>query len=253
LGDIIAYPSSIHGILWYLGRINLILGLFNLIPAFPLDGGRALRALIWRFRNNLIQATRIASTIGSGFAFILIAAGFFFLFNGSFIGGIWWILIGFFLHSASRGSYNQLLMVEALSGRPVKEFMKTDVVIVPADISVSELVEEYIYTHHYKLFPVVSGNRLQGCVTTKEVKEVGREKWSETSVRSILNTCSETNTIPPDMDAGKALSIMQRSENSRLMVVDGGEIQGIVTLKDLMHYLSMKLDLEGDHNSDRRF
>jgi Zn-dependent protease/sulfur carrier protein ThiS len=241
-----------QGIFWYLFRINLLLGIFNLIPAFPLDGGRALRAGLWRWRNDIIGATRISSYIGSGFAFVLIFLGFLSMFRGGIFGGIWWILIGLFLHSASKNSYKQLLMVKTLSGMPVSRIMKKNPVTVPPGTTLSDLVENYVYTHHYKMFPVVDENgAVQGCVTTENVKSYPRENWEETTVGDITQSCSGENSIPSDMDASKALSLMQRTGKSRLLVVDEGTLAGVVTLKDLLHYLSMKMEMEEEEISNQ--
>ncbi len=238
-------PKSIEAIFWYLFRINIILGIFNLVPAFPLDGGRVLRAALWKGKNDLLGATRISSIIGSGFGFLLAGFGFFFMFQGDFLGGIWWIVIGFFLNSASRNSYRRLRMVRALSGIPVKKFMKQDAVSVTETLPISELVEDYVYTHHYKMFPVTDPNgELSGCITTADIKSIPKEQWDRTNVRDLAHSCSEENTVHPDMDASEALTLMQRTGNSRLMVTRDGELLGIVTLKDLLNYLSMKFDLE---------
>jgi Zn-dependent protease/CBS domain-containing protein len=244
LGSQTGFPVTIQALTWYLWRINIILGVFNLVPAFPLDGGRILRAGLWKWKNNIVSATRIASIIGSGFAFVLMFLGFLFMFRGGIVAGIWWIVIGIFLRFASRSSYLRILMTHALSGEPVRRFMKTNPVTVNENITVGELVEDFIYAHHYKMFPVVSSGHLSGCVSTREVKEVPREYWHTTRVSDIAGKCNESNTITPDEDASRALSLMQRSGNSRLMVVESGELSGVIVLKDLMRYLALKLDLE---------
>lgn len=241
--------SPVQGVIWYLGRINLILALFNLIPAFPLDGGRILRAGLWKGLNNIVRATRAASIVGSGFGFLLIGAGIFSLFTGSFVGGIWWVLIGLFLHSASQNGYRQLLIVRTLSGVPVKRFMKKDPVTVSEGDTVARLVEDYVYNYYYKMYPVEDKGELAGCVTTKEIKSVPREEWDTTKVSEIAQSCSEDNSVSPDTDSSTALRLMQKSGNSRILITEKCKLVGIVTLKDLIDFLSMKLDLEQDRIS----
>jgi Zn-dependent protease/CBS domain-containing protein len=243
-GRNVQITTGVQGVIWYLGRINLLLGLFNLLPAFPLDGGRILRSGIWRGLNDIVRATRVASIIGSVFGFLLIGGGVFSLFTGSFVGGIWWILIGLFLHNASQNGYRQLLIKKTLSGVPIKKFMKKDPVSVPEEATVAALVEDYVYNYHYKMYPVMEDGRLSGCVTTREIKSVDRENWDTTEVREITQECSGNNSAAPDTDTSHALNLMQKSGNSRLMIVENDELLGIVTLKDLMDYLSLKLDLE---------
>lgn len=238
--------SPVQGIIWYLGRINLILAVFNLLPAFPLDGGRMLRSAIWRGLRDIVRATRISSVIGSVFGFILIGGGIFSLFAGSFIGGVWWVLIGLFIHSASQTGYRQLLFVKALSGVPVKKFMKKEPVTVSEESTVARLVEDFVYQYYYKLYPVEEDGKLRGCVTTEEIKSVPREEWDTTQVSEIAHPCSDRNTVGPDADCSEALRLMQKSGNSRLLVAKDDRLVGIVTLKDLINFLSMKLDLEAE-------
>ncbi len=238
-------PQPITGVVGYLAMINGILAGFNLIPAFPLDGGRVLRSILWGIKKNLRWATRISSWIGSGFGILLIVLGVLNVLRGNFIGGMWWFLIGMFLNGAARASYQQLLTRRALEGEPVRRFMKPDPVTVPATISLRQLVEDYIYQYHFKMFPVIEGsNRLAGCVTTKQVKKVPREEWSQRTVGDITAECSKENTIEPQVDAMKALSAMNRSGASRLMVVEGGHLVGIISLKDMLKFLSLKVELE---------
>lgn len=228
----------------YLAWLNAILALFNMIPAFPLDGGRVLRAVLWDWKKDLRRATRIASGLGSAFGFGLIILGIFSLFSGNFIGGLWWILIGMFVRGASNMSYQQMLLRRALEGEPIRRFMKSDVVTVQPNVTLDDFVENYVYTHHYKMFPVVVNDHLRGCVTTRGVKEVPREQWTQTSVGEVAEECTDQNSVPPDMDAMEALALMNRTGRARLLVVENGELQGIVALKDLMDFLNLKLDLE---------
>ncbi len=239
------WPEAVKGTMGYLAFINLILAGFNLIPAFPLDGGRILRSALWAYKGNLRWATRISSSIGSGFGIFLIIMGVVQVLGGNFVGGMWWFLIGMFVQSAAKSSYKQVLVRRALEGEPVRRFMKTDPVTVQPGVSVQELVEDYIYEHHYKLFPVVEDtSRLVGCVSTKQVKEVPKEERTEKRVGDVMAPCSPDNTIDPDADAMKALSLMHRTGGGRLVVVDDGELAGIITLKDLTEFLSLKIELE---------
>lgn len=238
------WPVSVTGVFSYLGFINLILAAFNLIPAFPLDGGRVLRSGLWSMKNNLNWATRISSQIGSGFGIVLILLGAFSFISGDFIGGVWWFLIGMFLRGASRGSYQQLLMRRALEGESVERFMKTNPVTVPSSISVDNLVEDYIYKYHFKMYPVVDNSKLVGCINVKQVKDIPREERHRRTVAELADGCTADNTIDKSTDAVKALSAMRRSGNSRLMVVENGKLAGIIALKDLLEFLSLKIDLE---------
>lgn len=243
-GELMGWPGPVNAVLMYLGWLNLILAGFNLVPAFPLDGGRILRSILWAVKKNLRWATRVASGFGSGFGFLLIILGVFNFIGGNFIGGIWYFLIGMFIRGASQMSYQQLLIRKALSGEPAKRFMKSEPVTVPSSISVQELVEDYFYQHHYKMFPVLDDGQLKGCVSTKDVKEMPKAQWRQHSVGQVMKPCGEDNTISPDTDAMKALSLMKNSDNSRLMVIDDGHLQGIITLKDMLKFLSLKIDME---------
>jgi Zn-dependent protease/predicted transcriptional regulator len=245
LGRQNGWSEPVAGIFWYLAFINGLLALFNLIPAFPLDGGRVLRSILWGLKKNLRWATNISSRIGSGFGILLIVLGAIQFLRGNFIGGMWWFLIGMFLRGAAKTSYQQLLLRKALEGEPVRRFMKTDPVTVKPSLSVTQLVEDYVYKYHYKMFPVVEDtDKLVGCVTTKQVKEIPREQWSLRNVGEIATQCSVENTIGPQVDAMKALSMMSKTGASRLMVIEGNRLLGIIALKDLLKFFALKVELE---------
>jgi len=159
-------PAPVNGVVGYLALINGILAGFNIVPAFPLDGGRMLHSILWGLKKNLRWATRISSWIGSGFGILLIVLGVLNLLRGNFIGGMWWFLIGMFLNGAAKSSYQQLITSRALKGEPVKRVMEADPVTVPASISLKELVDDYIYRYHHKMFPVMENqDKLAGCIT----------------------------------------------------------------------------------------
>jgi Zn-dependent protease/CBS domain-containing protein len=251
LGKQAGWIGPVRGVLAYLAWINMILAAFNLLPAFPLDGGRVLRSILWGVKKNLRWASRISSRIGSLFGFVMIFFGFVSFFRGNFIAGLWWFLIGMFLHSAAKMSYQQLLTRKALEGETVRRFMKEDPVTVPSSATVDQLVEDYIYRYHFKMFPVVeSSGKLLGCVTTKDVKALPKEEWGKKSVGQIAASCTEANTIRSGEDAVKALSRMSQNNMSRLMVVDDGHLAGVITLKDMLKFLSLKVELEDQQYRD---
>jgi len=243
-----APAAMVSGVIGYLAGINLILVLFNAVPAFPLDGGRVLRAVLWRIKDNLRWATRITSRIGAGFGAGLIALGVIaLLLAGNWVSFIWLGLLGLFLRGAAKMSYQQLQIRQLLEGERVRDFMNAQPVTVPHDLDIRRFVEDYVYKHHFKLFPVVEDGRLVGCVSTRQVKEVPRDEWSRLNIKTLLQRCDQTNTITPDADATEALSRMNQEGASRLMVVeDGDRLVGVLSLKDLMGFLSLKIDLEGD-------
>jgi CBS domain-containing protein len=209
-----------------------------------LDGGRVLRSILWGTWNDLRRATRVSAAIGSAFGIGLIALGIFQLIGGNFIAGLWWFLIGLFIRNAAQMSYQQLLVRNSLEGEPVRRFMNPHPVTAPSSITVEQLVEDYIYKYHFKMFPVVDNGRLLGCITTRQIKEVPREKWSQETVGELAIQGSHENTISPETDAVKALAQMHQTGTSRLLVVEGTHLVGILTLRDLMKFLSLKVELE---------
>ncbi len=243
-GGALGAPEPVSTVVGYLATINVILAIFNMMPAFPLDGGRVLRSVLWGWKKNIRWATRVSSNIGIAFGALLIALGLFSLVNGRLVGGLWWILIGLFVRQGAQGSYRQLLMRREFEGEPVRRFMSRDPVTVRSEISIEQLIEDHVYRHHHKLYPVVDGGRLVGCVTTREIKEIPRDEWRQRTVGSAARPCSDDNTVSADDDAMKALSIMKRSKVSRLMVVDGDRLIGVLGLKDLLDFFSLKMELE---------
>jgi Zn-dependent protease len=241
-----ARVTAAGAILAYLGWVNGMLVAFNVIPAFPLDGGRILRSILWSWKNSLRWATRLTSRIGSGFGLFLIGVGVFWvLTQGDLVGGVWMFLIGMFLRNAAQMSYRSLVIRRALEGEPVRRFMEGDPVTVSRALPISDLVEQYVYRFHFKMFPVVDDGRLLGCVTTRQIRDVPRQEWGQQSVSSILEPCSEENTVGAESDAMEALAKMNRTGSSRLMVVQDDQLVGILALKDLLRFLSLKMELEG--------
>ncbi len=236
--------EAILAVIAYLSWANLVLAVFNLVPAFPLDGGRIFRSILWRWKGSLRWATQVSSQIGSGFGFLLIAGGMLLVIQGNW-SGVYLGLLGLFVRNAAQSSYQQLLLRRAFEGEPVSRFMQADPVTVPRQIAVSQLVQEYVYRFHHKMYPVLDdGGRLIGCVTTRQVKDMPHEDWDRTTVGAVASPCSPDNTVGPDTDALEALSAMSRTRTSRLMVAEGDHLLGILTLKDLLRFFSLKMELE---------
>ena len=243
LGKERGWPVTINGVLAYLAWLNIVLAVFNLVPAFPLDGGRVLRSVLWRWKKNLRWATAIATRIGSGFGITLIILGVISIFMGNLVGGLWWFMIGLFIRSAAQRSYQQLLARGLFHAKKVKDLMVKNPLMVSRSISLTEFVNEYVYKHHFQMYPVLSLGRLTGCISVNQVAAIPREEWSTQTVGGIALPCNEGTTVGPEEDANKALAIMNRTGNSRLMVVDGDQLVGIIALKDMLTLLSLKMEL----------
>jgi Zn-dependent protease/CBS domain-containing protein len=238
------WPLPVYGVLGYLAMINLVVVLFNLVPAFPLDGGRMLRAALWRWRRDLGWATGIAARIGGGFGLALMALGIVGLFRGEGIGGLWQFLIGLFLRNAAQASRRQQALRRMLEGERVRDFMITDPVVVPRHVSVREFVDDYVYRHPHKIYPVEQDGRLVGCVSLDAVKELPRDEWPRQTVGRLTEPCGTENTVSPEEDALRALATMHRTGHSRMLVVQDGRLVGLVALKDLLRLLALKVELE---------
>jgi CBS domain-containing protein len=239
-----SWSSEILVIAEYLAKINMVVLVFNLIPAFPLDGGRVFRSMLWGITGNLRRSTRWAALVGQGFAWLLIALGIVLFFGGNVVGGIWFGLIGMFVNNAARSSYQQVLLRQALAGEPVRRFMNTEPIVVAPTLDLRRWVEDYVYRFHRKTFPVATNGQLQGFVTTQALAQVPRSEWELHTIGEFMRQDLQAFTISPDADALDALSRMQRTGLSRLLVAEGNRLVGIVSLKDLLRFLQLKLELE---------
>jgi Zn-dependent protease/CBS domain-containing protein len=239
-----AWGVPVTGVIRYLAYVNALLAGFNLLPAFPLDGGRILRSILWGWKNNLKWATQISAQIGNAFGIGLIVLGLFQALQGNFLGGMWWFLIGMYLKGAAQMSFQQMMIRRGLEGEPVRRFMNPHPVAVPPELTVKQLVEDYMYHYHYKMFPVVDHDRLVGYITSRQIKQIPREDWPTQTIASLAEQNAEETLIAPDTDATKALALMNQTGESRLLVVDQGRLVGLVTLKDLLSFLSLKVELE---------
>jgi Zn-dependent protease/CBS domain-containing protein len=243
-----ARASGLSGPAWnvviWLGAMNGALFVFNLLPAFPLDGGRLLRAWLWTRSGDIRGATRTSAAAGNVLGMVLMALGVVTLIMGHLITGFWWILIGFFIRNIGQVSYHQMFIREALSGERVHAFMTPDPVTVPRVISVKELVEKYVFRYHHKLYPVMEQDKLVGCVTMQAIRDLPADEWDRQTVGAIAEPCGPENTISPDEGAIDALARMSRDKRSRLIVTRDGHLEGVVTLSDLLKFLSLKMEFE---------
>ncbi len=244
--------SPLASLLLWLGNVNIILAIFNLVPGFPLDGGRVLRAALWGATGDLRRATRWASLMGRGFAWLLIACGFAMLFGirvpifGTGFGGLWLMLIGWFLYSAALMSYRQLLVRESLQDVPVARMMQRDLDAVAVDTGVRALVDEHLMRGDQRAYPVYSGEKLVGLVTLDDVRRLEREAWDTTRVDQAMTPREKLIVVAPDDDAADALFALSNHNVNQLPVVDQGVMVGMVRREDIMKWLTLSGGDTGD-------
>ena len=223
-------------VLW-LGYINLGLGMFNMIPGYPLDGGRVLRSIIWWVSGSISKGTRWASYVGQAVAFLFILAGIWRLFHGGGFQAIWIAFIGWFLLDASRSSYAQVEILSALQGRRVADLMERDCVTVESHLSLKDFVEQFLLPSGKRCFVVVRGGYLVGLITSADVGRVDRELWAQTSVQSIMMPLRNLTTVAPETSATDALEMMGREDLNQLPVVADGRLQGMFSRAQIMKFL----------------
>src|SRR6266511_2109215 len=232
-------------IAFYLVSLNLVVAIFNLLPAFPLDGGRVLRSIIWAVTRNLKQATYLATRIGRGFAYLLITLGAVSLIAGAGFQGVWMAVIVVFLVQGAEASYTQVVLKEALAGIAVRDIMVKDVATVPPTLSVTDLIHHHFLVHGYGGFPVVENGRVLGIVSLSDVKRVAPAAHSRVSVREVMRPLDDRLTIAPEEDVSVALQRMAEEGLGRLIVMERGRMRGLVTKTGLSRVIQMKLALQG--------
>ena len=236
--------KAVGGVLHYLGGINLALVLFNLLPAFPLDGGRVLRASLWAVRSDLQSATRTSATVGSAFGIGLMVLGVFSFFGGGAISGMWYVMLGLFLRNAARLSYRQLVLRNALAGETIERFVRGDAISVNPGVPVSQFVDDYVLRHQHPMFPVIDDGNLVGCVEIRDVKELPRTEWPRHVVSEVAEPCDDTNAIDSRADAAAAWLRMAKNNRSSLIVTRSGELFGVVSLSDLLRHVALRSQIQ---------
>jgi len=237
--------TPIGAIFQYLGTLNLILAVFNLIPAFPLDGGRVARAALWAWKGDYYWATNIAARMGSIFGLTLMALGILAALTGAGLGGLWWVILGMFVRFTADASRAQLQATHALKGRIVRDYMTRNPIIVQPDITVTGLIDNWVYKHSFEFFPVVDAGKLIGSVSLAEVRQVPPGERERTMVGDIMLPCSQETMIEAGASAAAALKQMQGTGNSLLLVMADGTLIGVIALKDLMKLIAITSALGG--------
>ena len=253
LGDpmeLVAEMGPVETLMMWLGSVNILVGLFNMLPAFPLDGGRVLRSIFWAVGNNLRAATRWAARIAQVFAWGMILLGIAMvfgvevpIFGSGFISGLWLAFIGWFLNNNALQSYRQVVIRDILEDVPVSRMMRVEPPTIPPGIRVSSLMYDHVMRSDDHAFPVVDGNRLVGLVTLDDVRKVARENWDTTLVDEIMTPATELVTVRPEEDAADALERLQERQVRQLPVTANGHLEGLLRERDIMRWLQIESEL----------
>ncbi len=228
----------------YLAFINVALALFNLLPGFPLDGGRILRGWLWRRSGDLRAATARAADWGAGIAFGLMGLGLVEILGGALVGGLWLIFIGMFLRGAARAGYHGVVVERALSGATVRDLMVNDPVIVSGELTVSQVIEEHFLRHGFGGFPVGGPGQIEGLVSLAQIKHCPPDQRAERRVREIMRPADATVKIAAAASVSDALRQMVTADSGRLLVTENDRVIGLITLSGMKRFIQLKTELE---------
>jgi Zn-dependent protease len=255
--QLIQQLDPLSTLLVWLGPINILVGIFNMIPGFPLDGGRVLRSIFWVITGNLRRATRYASWIGQGVAWLMIGAGIAMAFGvripflgEGLLSGLWLAFIGWFLNTAAVQSYQQIVVQDVLEGVPVSEMMRTNAPVVEPDITIRNLVHEYIMGTDDHAFPVLDGERLVGLVTLQDVRQVPRENWDQVTVREIMTPEDQLVKVAESADASDAVTKLSQRDVRQLPVVRNGNLVGVLRRRDFVRWMQLQSEETGQQIAD---
>ena len=235
--------SPVAGILGYLALTNVTLGIFNLIPGFPLDGGRVLRSIIWRVTGSLRKATRIATIVGEVVAYLFILGGIWLFFTGDIIGGIWIGFIGWFLLSSARAANSQVMLQSMFRGVKVSQVMNPAPITVPANISLQKLVDEYFLPRGLRSALVTQGDQLAGLITLGDIRHVPREQWAQTPVGYAMIPLDRLRVVYPEQNLNDVMPLIAGQDVNQLPVVQEGRIVGVLSRDSIMRFLEIRRSL----------
>ena len=236
--------TAATAVLFWLGYINIVLGLFNLIPGFPLDGGRVLRAIVWAIVKNADRATRFAARVGQVVAFLFILDGIWNFFRGAGFGGLWIAFIGWFLMDAAKASYAQVEITAAFRGVRVAEVMSRDCTTVNRGMSLQEFVDTYLLKTGQRCFAVEDQGRLVGLITPRDVGLIPRDRWDVTTIREAMRPLQDLQIISPETPVIDALQLMAKNDLNQLPVVANGTLQGIFSRSQMVQMLQARAELQ---------
>ena len=241
---IVGNGEPIGAMAGWLGSINFFLALFNMLPGFPLDGGRVFRSIIWAVTGDHRRATRVASLTGQGIAYIMIGGGVLYFLVDQAFDGLWIALIGWFLHNAASASFRQLTLLDQLRGVTARQIMTEECAIVAPDLSVQELVYEHIWPSGRRCF-VVSDGALHGLVSLSDLSRVPRDRWADTRVSQVMVPLERLVKAGPNEDAATLLQRMDTADVNQLPVVEGNRVLGMVARDRLLRLVSTRAALRG--------
>lgn len=240
--------SLIVPILSYLALMNIILGIFNLLPGFPLDGGRVLRSIIWKATGNFQTATNITTFVGQAFAYLIILWGIFLFFTGNVFNGLIIIFTGWFLLTSAQSARSQSVLDTAFRGVNVSQIMNTNAMTVPANISLQKLVDEYFLPRGLRSAFVMQGDQLAGLITLSDIRHVARDQWPQTPVGFAMIPLERLHTITPQQNVKDVLPLMTGQDVNQLAVVQDGQLVGVLTREGILRSLEIQRSLGIDRN-----
>ena len=238
-----APTTAAVAMLMWLGVINIALAIFNLIPGYPLDGGRVLRAIIWWSTGDVTRSTRIASVVGQFVAFTFIVFGIFRFFVGAGFGGLWIAFIGWFLLDAARASYGQIVLTESLRGLRACDLMTNDCPVVSGRDNLRTLVDEHLLRTGNRCFIIEDHERIAGLITAHEIKAIARNRWPYTTVDEVMRPVEKLHTVRPEASAAEALEIMARDDVNQLPVIRNGHLEGMISRRHILQVLQTRAEL----------
>jgi Zn-dependent protease/predicted transcriptional regulator len=243
--SMMAEPTTpLLAMLVWLGYINIGLAIFNLLPGFPMDGGRVLRAIVWWYTGSVQMATRAASMTGQVIAFAFIIIGIFRFFGGAGFSGLWLAFIGWFLLSAAKAAYAQQELTERLRGVRVGDVMARDCTVVDGNSNLDTFVHDYLLPTGRRCFLVAEQGEVTGLVTPNEVKEIAKERWPYTIVFDVMRPLERLKTVTPETPVSEALEIIGRDNINQLPALANGRLEGMISRDQILRYLLTRAELK---------